>query len=234
MSPRTWAPETIPDSTVLPEGAILFTIEDIIEERTNEGDRLMYNFHFRAQEPPAVASLMHFERFTIGSPEDPEAEDPDTWAKSIGARIMKQVLKASQVELGEDLDEVFGAAKGQNVIGIVTQQVDDGSRDPKYKGQIRNRVQRWYAPGEREVALNGPAAAAPTALKPKPGAAKAAPPAAKPAPAPAVATHPPSKPGPKAAPSAKPAEKTLTCTVCNEQVLKSQLAEHVEAHEGEE
>jgi hypothetical protein len=161
---RTWDPESIPDTTHLPQNHYTLSI-DALDEQTSKGGKLMYQGTFRVADGPEVGAPL-YEYFVVGSDDDPQARDPQTWAKSIGARRMKRLFKAAGVANTPDLDAMIAAAIQQRFVCLVTEDVDDGARDPKYKGRLRNRLGNMYPLGS-EPASNGPApAVAPRTMPP--------------------------------------------------------------------
>lgn len=246
---RSWPVESIPDSSVVPDGVYLLTIASF-EEKQNRKGGLMYAGEFRVVEPQAFAGSPLYENFSIGTEEDQEAEDPETWKASVGARILKRVFKAAGVEASDDIDDMIAAAEQQHVTAIVARVVDDGKNDPQYKGRERNRITAWYAPGEREIKVEGLAASKPKTAGlngPKPAARRtaveeeeeevAAPPAKR-GPGRPKATEEAGPPAKKVAPAAAAAstatEKTVTCDICQEKVAVKGFSAHVAKHEEDE
>lgn len=192
---RKWPGADIPESGVVyPDGLYEVAITEIAETTNNSG-HLMYKGRFTVVEPATFAGSPYWENFNIGNEGDPKALDPETWKRSIGAQILARVMKASGHALSDDVDEDIAAVTGQHVLVSLVQEIDDGKRDPRYKGRVRNKAVRWYRRGEAEVGLAAPAGA-PRSTGPAPRAAAPAPtPAPKAAPAAAK---------PKAPPATKP------------------------------
>lgn len=243
--------DDVPDSNVVPGGAYLLEISEMEETQTKaeNGAKLMYKVTLLTLEP--IQGMMLFENFVIGTDEDPDGDDPKSW-KGISARRMKAFLKAAQIPLAGDMEEVCETAKGNQFVGKVVVTEDDGTRDPKYKGQLRNRITSYYAIGEKEPELEddgGAQAAKPAAKKvtpaPAPKASAAAPKAAvapgkvvkKAAPVPPPVEEeeeaPPPPPAPKKGGKAKAAD-LVGCGLCNEKVERSEYVAHITAHEAEE
>ena len=232
--------DAVPDTGVVDTGMYQVSIAEI-EETASKNGKLMYNARLEIVEPTDFAGMGVFEAFVIGSDEDPDASQDATWIKSIGARRLKQMLKAAQVPLDNDMDNVVAAAAQQQLVVSVTQEVDDGSRDPQYAGRVRNRISAFYVLGTKEVGTVENAAALKTAVpKPAPRPVAAAPKpnvppgtqleaVPKPAPKPLAAAPKPAAPAPK--PAGKPA--TAHCTICDSDVPRSEFADHVEAHANE-
>ena len=214
----------IPDSQLVPEGVYLVALESLPESQS-KSNKLMYPAQFTILEPAGFAGLPLYENLTI---------DPDTWRSAVSVRIMKRMFRAIGVELVDDLDETIAAALGQQLIAQVSITVDSGKGGEQYKGRQRNSITAFYAVGEQEIGGNGaaPAPAKAPARAPAPAPRAATPPARAAAPAARTATAAPLARA--AAPATKPApakEKTLRCTVCDQDVPKSEFASHVEGHE---
>lgn len=232
----------VPDSTpILPSGAYKFAIEKLEETVTGDNAQTpgakMFVFHFRVVEPQACEGLPYYERCVVGTADDLEAEEPDTWQKSVGARILKRIIKALGMEIGDyDSEELAAAVEAQEVIGVVAQNTQKGGQ---YEGRVQNQSLGWYMVGEKEPGLDaGNGATAPKA------AAKAAP--AKPvgvtlqkpvAGAPATAKVAAPAAAKTAAPAAKaavPKQQSLKCGMCGEMVPRAEFPKHVAAHENDE
>lgn len=167
---RTVNFDEIPDSTLLPADNYTFEVEDLSEETSKKG-YLMYKGTMRVVEPAEFAGTPLFEYFAIGNENDPTASEQKTWATSVGAKRLKRLFKATMITFTQDVDEMVESAKGQRFIGSVTQETDDGTRDPKFAGTKRNRLQNMYPIGTTAI---GKPATAPAAAATKP-ATKAAP-----------------------------------------------------------
>jgi len=141
---------------LLPNGLIKMKLE-VFEEKESKSRKVMIIGHFRCVEPKQVKNLPYVEFFVLGTEDDPQCKDPSTFAKSVGMGRLKTLLKKAQVRLDPNLSKTLRLAEGHEVIASVTTEVDDGTRDPKYKGQIRNRVTAFFAVGERPVVLEAPA-----------------------------------------------------------------------------
>lgn len=156
--------DEIPESSplqVLPENHYAFAIEAITERPTKAG-KLMYEATLRVVDGEYADSPL-FENYVIGSDSDPNADDPQTWLKSIGAQRLKRLLKAAGVPTaGGDMDQMIATAVGQHVVALVTIEIDSGKTDERYKGKKRNRLGNVYPKGAGPAAPAAPVAAAPT------------------------------------------------------------------------
>jgi hypothetical protein len=209
MAARSINWDEIPDSTLLPQDLYTFEVDDLTEETSKKG-KLMYRAVFRVTDGNYTGTPL-YDYFSIGSDEDPTASEPSTWTNSIGARRMKRLFKATQIPMTSDIDEMVENVKQQRFVASVAQEMDDGLRDPKYKGVKRNRIDGMFPLGTRIAGGNGPAVAPPA-----------------PAPAPARAAAPP-KPAPAAgARAAKPAAiPTVTCPYCKAAIARNGYMQHV-------
>lgn len=234
---RKWNPDAIPDSIVIPTGAVIFDIESIEEAHAKDSGKLMFKTQFRVAEgDPGTANLVYFENFVLGTDDDPMMQDPATVGP--GARNLKNMLKAAGMDVSnEDLDEVLSAAIGKQVGAVVEMFLDDGKRNPQYAGQPRNRVSRWFQPGEREVgSANGPRPAAKPVAKasaptPAPKPPKAAAPKARPAPPPDEDEEPgevpPARPAKAPVQAQAPPVARVKCSLCNQLIPRAEFAAHV-------
>ena len=175
--------EQIPDSTNLLDGYYDFTIESLEPVETSTG-KLAIKCAMRVTAPKKCKGLSHFEQFTIGSNDDPQAREDETWAQSFGAIMCKKMLKKAGVAFAGSLEHIAAEAQGTHVSGKVVYTVQakfnkDGTENP-YAGNARSQVKDWYEPGEQTPRVEGTDAS--PAKKPVAAAPKAA---KKPAPPPA-------------------------------------------------
>jgi hypothetical protein len=200
----------------------------------------MYRAQYSIAEPEPYVGYPQYDYFVIGTADDPQAEDPETWKNSIGARQLKRMFKAAQVPMSDDIDEMCAVATGQQLIAVVGQQITK-------RGTPMNQINGYYALGEREVGLEQkPAAArgrvparAPVAAPRTAAAPRAAAPAAPPQRLAPAARPAPGRPAAPAPPPANPkkggaAGAMTKCAVCGESVPRAEFAQHVQAHGGGE
>lgn len=192
---RTVNWDDIPDSTLLPQDLYEFEVEDLTEETSKKG-KLMYRGVFRVVQPTAFAGAPIYDYFAVGTDDDPTAQDELTWKNSIGVRRLKRLFKAAQIPMTPEIDEMVETAKGQHFVGSVSQEVDDGTRDPKYAGVKRNRIDAMYPVGTRLPGAAGSGETTATPAAPPRPAASAAGRGAAPRPAPTRATTAPTVPCP--------------------------------------
>lgn len=230
--------DAVPDTGVVDAGVYQVSIGSL-DEKASKSGKLMYDARLEIVEPADFAGMGIFEMFVIGNDEDPDANEESTWIKSIGCRRMKQMLKAAQVPLDTDMDNVIAAAVSQQLVVSVTQETET---EGDYAGRVRNRISAFYPLGHKEVGIAPGQASKPKAAAPKPAAPAApkpnlapgqqlaspkAPPKAAPAPA------APKAPAPAAAKPAAAKAPTAHCTICDTDVPRTEFADHVEAHANE-
>ena len=215
--------DEIPDlPDVLPEDIYVLSIDEIAEMATKEGNKLMYLTTFRVDEG-TYTGAPHYEYFVVGSVQDPNADDQETWKASMGAKRLRKLFAMAGVPVkGGDIDEMIATATGQKITAVITQEVDDGARDPRYKGRVRNRLGSMYRYGERAPGNSTGPKAAPTSTT---GSTAVAPPKASPA--------------TKSAPTAPrqgvaTQEKMTTCSYCRKQVPRREYTAHLEAEHANE
>lgn len=145
-------PPGIPDAGAFPAGLIEFVIEEITETQTSTG-KYAEEVLFRAVAPPAVEGMPKTETFTIGTDDDPDAEDPITMKKSFGSRMLKTMSGRAGVPWEGSRNECVNALIGRHVLGEIRHQIEpdknkDGTDNP-YAGRIRDRIGGWYEVGKR-------------------------------------------------------------------------------------
>jgi hypothetical protein len=156
--------DVIPDNqgVVLTAGIKKLEI-DAFEETNSSTGKYMIKATFKVLEPANEAGLLYFDQFVIGSDSDLGAEDPNTWAQAVGAKIFKQVVDKAAVPRKDSVEATCIAAKGCQVLADIDIEVE--TKNEKYKGKERNRARKWFRVGERPVGTvampNGAPAAAP-------------------------------------------------------------------------
>jgi len=250
--------DDIPESNVFPSGD--YHVQGIkLEEMLSNNGKLMYNMDIQIMEHPNTApftNMHYFENFVIGSDEDLEATVAGTWVQSVGARRLKQVLKAAQVAEKNDMDKICAGFAGvQFMTGLQEYKEPakqrDGQENP-YAGQPRNKSVGFYKIGEREPKLEvkkgvpgQPVVTTPVQPTPPvtPQPAAMGQPVAQPAPAvaqpavpatPTPATPPVQQPNVPVTPAPQPVAveggpATLPCGACGGQVPTKEYAEHIKA-----
>lgn len=238
MANRKGALDEIPNSGTLPAGDYLCVVNEFEERRTKDTaqnpNALMYNVDYEVTEPEELAGRHHFENYRIGTKEDPEADDPKTWKKSMAARLLKLHMQRAGVETsGKTVEEAAPEFK-QRKIGLVIIEKDDDDGTP------RNRIKKAMSPGEFTPRLHGD----------NEGSAAVAAASAPRAAAPVVEdVSPPATPTPAAAPAESPApvreaaksgkaggrQKTYRCRECDSDEAtftdKQLYYDHLAAHD---
>lgn len=134
-----------------------------ITEGASKSGKLMYTFVGKIQEHAEFLGVPLYENFVIGSDNDRDAEDPDTWKKSIGAGRMRQCLNSAGIPPNEDVDEMIANefVVGVNVGHEITTNPNSGEKEP------RNKVLSFFAVGNGAGAPRQQAAApAPATTEP--------------------------------------------------------------------
>jgi len=124
----------------IPADIYALEIDSIEESLSKEKSKLMYRVTFRVIEPETYRGHLLFEYYVFGTDEDPLAEKQETLNTSYGIKRFKRMMRAAQIPDLEDMDELIVAALGNKFTASVSQVTDDGSRDPKYKGRMRNEI----------------------------------------------------------------------------------------------
>src|SRR5947207_14322367 len=113
----------IPDTNLIPAGAYEVAVKELAETMSKATDteraKLMYVAQLKIQAPKEYKGLMLTDRFTIGTNDDPEGSDPETWKSSFAARRLKQFVKATKTALGDEMEETCEAIEGQRCVVMV-------------------------------------------------------------------------------------------------------------------
>jgi hypothetical protein len=223
----------IPDTNLVPADAYEVTVRELAETMSKAGEdqksKLMYVATLRITAPKAFTGLQLYDRFTIGTNDDPHAKDPETWKGSFAARRMKQFVKAIKIPLGDDMDDTMEAAEGQKCIAMVN--LDPKRKDPKTGREYgeSNSIAAYYELGTPNVVVGGMKAAGP-AVPAKPATPKKA--------AKVEDEEEEETPPAKAAKTPlKPLAKVdyTTCPICgDDKVPRKDFIAHVNAHESAE
>lgn len=151
MSMKNWAPDEVRESGVkLPNDLYRVKIEHLEEKAASTG-KAMIVATLRVVNHAKFTGAMHIENFTIGTDDDPTVDDPQTWTKTVGASRFKTMLKKAKVRMEANLAKQFRVAEGAELVIDTLQEVDDGSKNPKYKGNVNVRITAFYEIGERQA-----------------------------------------------------------------------------------
>src|SRR6266850_6682810 len=105
----------VPESSTVPDGGYVLDIHKVEPATTGTGKK-SYKAQLKVVEPKKYKGSMLFENFTIGSDEDPDADEQDTWDTSMGAKQFKQMVEKAGVDLGDqDEDDLCAELKGNQV-----------------------------------------------------------------------------------------------------------------------
>ena len=215
--------DAIPDSGVLPDGAFQARGESLEVTVTSTGKK-MYSMQGIVEQPEEYSGMRFFENFVIGMDDDPMATQESTWKKSVGARRLKQLLKAASVPVGNSEAQLCAGFAGVMFV-VQASQYTEQSGD--YAGTVRNRF-NFYPIGGKQIGVSGKPAGARGALPT--ATAPSTPPPAPPTPAaPATPTEP-------QAIAPEPVQETVTpasdamipCGNCGQQVPVNEFGVHVQ------
>lgn len=186
---------SVPDRDELPTGNWKFKIDELKEDPSNDG-RLRYSCQLRALAP--LENLVHFERFFIGTDDDPDATDPQTWTASFGFKQLVRMCRKAKVQSASaevvDMDQLCSEASDHEFDGKVTSRL----YTDKVTGEQRTAVgiSGYYEAGSLQYGLIDMAPRQPKGAMPAVGQRPQAPtrpqaPAGRPAPAAPRAPQPP-------------------------------------------
>lgn len=238
---RKWNPEAVPNDTLLPRGTYLMEIGEIEESDAN--GKLVYKPSFTVQEPkPYKGKKLFGVTWWVGSDDDPDARDPETWAASRGVIDLKKCLVKSGVKPTPDIDEDRKKAEGR-MVGVVVGKKPRKSDPDRYD----NTASDYFVPGSRPYEMfeeDGPKPLPPKKATPPPPppppqdedegdeddeGEEEAPPLPKLAKKVSATDKPSDRPQPVKIKKAdlKP------CPKCGEQVPRAEMLDHLDTHEDE-
>lgn len=143
--------EAIDERNLLPKGIYECAIREITDERTKGGGALdagclMYGVSYEvvASEPAGLENRVLFDRFPVGTNDDPHADEPETWKKPGGPQRLKKMLISANIELVPDMDDVKAAAKNQHLLLTV------GTRKTERDTEL-NDVKGYHLVGSRNL-----------------------------------------------------------------------------------
>lgn len=240
--------DDIPDVGLVPAGTYQASIVEI-ELPDEDGQtgwtstgKAMARVRLDIVEPAAFAGMPVFARFTLGTEDDPGADEEQTWKTSFGARMFNRLLNKAGAT-ARSVDERCAEALEQQVIIVVSER---SYTDNEGRSQKSNDVNSIYALGEREPRVDDGSGGPPKA-KPGPKAGTPTRPAAaaRPGPKPATRPTPPQAakgPGPNGPrPAGKPAAtgrpapaNELKCQICQTMIPRAEFAAHVDSCEAVE
>ena len=210
--------DDIPDSGLLPVGVFQMRGEKLEEGITGTGKKKI-SLQAIVEQPEDSAGMRMFENFTIGSEEDPLANNIATWKKSVGISILKNdVCKAANIPPSNEIAILAAAFEGSMFVVDAIIQTQEGG---DWHGTKRNKFQ-YYKVGERAVGAK-------KGTTPGVGVPQA--PVAPPVAPPVVTTTPAASP-PSVAPAveaaAAQAAGTIPCGNCGQSFAVAEFAAHVQ------
>jgi hypothetical protein len=163
-------PKELPITVEAPVGELIFEIRKFERGRTAAnvdgklvdnpkspryglpriGNKAMATVSLQVVEPQQYAGIMTFEKFYLGTDDDPDAAKKTTWKSNRYCVLLNKLIQKAHVG-GKTAAEVEVAAVGQQVGGSVRTKK---SGDPKYSDQ--NVVQDYWEPGTKQVHVANP------------------------------------------------------------------------------
>jgi len=204
-----WA--EIDDRNLVPPAIYECSIRGITDERTKGGGTLdagclMYgaSYTIERSDPAGFEGRVLFDRFAVGTNDDPNADEPESWKKPGGPQRLKRMLTSSDVTLHDDMEDVKAEAVEKRLLLSVTIRTTE-------RGTELNDVKEYYELGTRDVGTLGNGR----------GNGK-------------TATKPKKATGGKKKTAAKKREQTVECPQCSESVPAAQFPVHMDEVHGDE
>ena len=140
-----------PESSVLPRDTYKVAVADI-EDGFSSGGNRMLTIYFEVTEPVQYAGLKVKNWYVIGSPSDPNAEDPNFVKATIGASDLKKLTRACGVPpVTMTLEEMIKNVSGREcvtLIDLVPEHKDE--RTGKQYGDS-NKIRSYFQVGARKA-----------------------------------------------------------------------------------
>jgi hypothetical protein len=112
--------EAIPDRASLDAGFYRMKIKSITELPLDERNPFVTMLGaFEVEEPKEHEGDTHFERYRLGDESDPMADKESTLKRSMGAKNLKKLLKASQSPFLDTNEATYEAARGNVFIAKI-------------------------------------------------------------------------------------------------------------------
>lgn len=153
--------ERRPDN--LDTGVYHCRVENLSETETTTG-KLTFLVRSRVVAPASYKGMSLFDRFYIGTNEDPQAQG-DAWKKSWGAEQFKDFVTVCNIEPDSDFEVLGAQLNGKEFLASVEVGLDDGVRKnqdgstytrQESVGRRRQDVRERLKFGTREVGvING-------------------------------------------------------------------------------
>lgn len=243
-------PDDVPEAGLLPDGRFEMKIVEATEGESKD-HRYQILIRHDVVKPKSCGGMPYFERFTVGTEEDAEAQEEDTWRKSYGARLLKTLSKRAGVPFVGDPAKVLKKLIDKNV-GLRVVQETDNDEDSKYFGSTNNRTKQYMEIGTFEAMLDdqptGKAKPKKKVVDEEETEAEEEPPKKpKKPPVDEAEEEPPKKPAKvvdedeEEEPPKKPKKpaaddepekpkkaKTVVCNICKKEIAREDFLEHVE------
>jgi len=112
--------------------------------------KLALRVPFLITAPAQYEDKKYSELFVIGTDDDPNAEDAETWYNSPGAGGIKRLLAYGGENFPEDTDDIPELIEGWNVGFLL------GQRKRKDTGELANQIARYVDPVEVDAFVEEP------------------------------------------------------------------------------
>lgn len=145
---------SIPRRSFLPVGNHTLAIESLTETSTDG----LYALQVVYRSVWPTAGLAHAELFVIGTKEDPQAEDLESWVAdtAVNAHRLFRMLDAARVPGADathvDSEKLCVAATDCRFDAAVTHEIDDGERRPENRGKVYSRL-AYFPEGSLDVGV---------------------------------------------------------------------------------
>jgi hypothetical protein len=133
-----------------PTGYYNAVVDEVVINHTSNGNK-QYAFTCHLDAPDDFKGLPYYERITVGTEDDPDADDPKTWATNFGCGRFKGFMEACGVKLKGLPDDIVKSSEGQSLCLKLGQKTQTKG---EYAGEIQ-QTSRFYKVGDREPGLIG-------------------------------------------------------------------------------
>lgn len=147
-----------PSRLRLVSGVVQCEIEEVTPGLSSKQSLYQVATTLRVTQPAEYAGVLIWETFVIGDKQDPQAEQPETWGRTIGGSRFRRLADRAKVPFGK-MSTMAAALLKKPVIADMYTFTEpalnkDGSKND-YAGKTKRRVRDFFAVNEKTLSAKG-------------------------------------------------------------------------------